>query len=302
MGLTCLTDVFSPSKTCETRTDITATKALVLSVPGTTFADATEFATESVWLTKIASGNLYPIIDMEDTEVQDGENIFQETSYQVRTKLLDGKRSAKLTVKLPLDQHQIAYEYLNGRSWEAFFVDIFGNIQGTYNSDGTIRGFTLAYFNVDRQNTPNASDSAVATMLDYDMVDIYEWDKSGVYLNPTSADDPWFPQRLDSVLKVVTTSTAIAANAFTTSVAYVNNAKPLPAGTTNSEVISGLLIGNFEVIDQNGDVITPDSVTENPAGSGDYDIDCTAETITSGSVQVKPTTVALYKSEVEVLS
>jgi len=255
-----------------------------------------------VWDTKIAAGSIFPIQNIINTEGQDGDNIFYETAQQERLLLLPGKNSAKYEVEMPLDQHQNAYANLNAKNWEMFVFDIFGNIIATQDSDGTIRGLTLAYFNVDRLNTATL-DQAVLTKLDWDITDVNEININGVYLNPSFiATNSWFPTKLGGVLKVQTSSGAIAANAFTTAVSYVDTANYKGDGSSKTEVIPDLLIANFEVINQTGAVITPDSVTESATISGTYDIDCTAETITSGSVQVIPSTTALYKSEVETLS
>ena len=47
----------------------------------------------------------------------------------------------------------------------------------------------------------------------------------------------------------------------------------------------------------NGENVNVVSVVENPVVAGEYEVDCTVGTITSGSVQVVATAAALYKSD-----
>jgi len=304
MALTCVNPSrFGPALTCDERVLFTAAKGFALLVPGTTFTSATDLVTEATWNTKIAAESAYIIQKVIDTEVQDADNTFEETSYGDKTLLIEGKRSARYKIKLPLDQHQIAYENLNGQRWELIIFDLSGNIIATKNTDGTIRGFTLGYSHFNRLPTASA-DAGVNTMFDYDISsgDLSELDVNGIYINPTLADtDAWSPFNLDGVLKVYTSSGSISTHVFTTAVSYINTARPLASGAARTEVISGLTITSFEVINQTGAVITPDSVTETPASSGSYVVTCTTATLTSGSVQVIPVTTAKYKSPVETL-
>jgi len=294
MALTCLTEKYGISTTCDTRIDITATKIFFLSLPGTTFTDATDFATEATWKTKIAAGLIFPIKGIVEVEGQDGENVYQETSYQDKILLLEGRRGAKHMVQMPLDQYKIARGY-NGKTWEVFTSDILGNLIGVENADGTIQGRSLSYFHVNSLPTATA-DTALLPAFEYIEGNVDEFNRRGAYLNPS---DVWSPSSLDGPLKVVTSSSTVSTNVFTTAVSYVNDSKYQSDGDTNTDVITGLVIGNFEVINQAGVVITPTSITET-AVLGTYTVTCAA--ITSGSIQVVATSSAMYQSEVEAVA
>lgn len=295
MALTCVNNYLSIGKTCENRPPVNVCTTLFLTVPSFSFANANDFADRDKWVEGIVNGYIYPIQWIEGVTPEDTDGGIVETSLQTKQKTFDGKRGAMYDVILPLESHKIARTY-NGKSWNVFYGYESGAIIGTKNSDGTYSGISLGLLDIKPFSTP-APDAYTATKIQLQEADINEIDIDGVYVNVD-----WNIKKLYGANQVITSSGSITASVFTANVYYQNQGK---AGATQT-AITGLLVGNFEVTDENGTVLTPTTdytATETPADSGAYVIDASSATIAAGAkVRVIPTTAALYKSNLEVLA
>lgn len=287
------------AKTCKKKTPITTERAMFLTVPGFAFADAVEFADRDTWLGYIADGSILPLQGIREVENQNFEDPIIETTSGEKIGTFEGQRGSRYKLLFPLDQHQLV-RLLNDGEFGVIIADRNNNLRGTMLDDGTITGFTTSFFKVWKMDSP-AADVAPWTMIDVQYDDPDEWDAKGVYLTPT-----WRVSRIDGVLQVVTSSSAIVAGVFTTTVKYIDATNPTSAGATNEKAIPGLLVNNFKVYNQAGALLTPTTdytVTESTDTPGEYEVDTTAGTpITGGTVQVIATATALYNSEAETLT
>lgn len=296
----CLANVDGLGELCQQATPLTVRTGAFLSKSDFSFASLSSFLTEADWLTAIAAGNVFPLQRIMEQENQDMDDAVIETGTGEKVFQYEGTRGQMWKFILPLDLHKILKNQYSQKNWRIFEIDKNGNIIGT-SPDGTVvKGMKLSYFRVLKQETPG-SDTAAYTPVEFQKADIKEYDTNGIYGNPT-----WIASDLYGVLKVSTSSSAVAANAFTTTVSWVSDSE-IDADTNalKTFAIPDLVAANFKIIDQDGAVLdsaTDYTVTESTSSPGTYTIDATVGALTSGSVQVIASSTELYKSDAETLT
>lgn len=293
MAIVCLNSLSGIGEVCDQETPITITSGFFLTRPDFEFATFSAFALQASWLTGIVDGKVFPVQGVKDEENMDFEDSVTDTPSGDKVFNFEGRRGKRFKLLLPLELHKILRTY-DRKNFKIFYLDRNNNIRGT-TPDGTkVTGFSLSYFRIPKQQSPYPENPAFS-FVELQEADINEWDTDGVYVRPT-----WLGSRVKGVLPVVTTSSTVASFIFTTAVSYVDNSALTSAGANTTAAISGLVVGNFKVINESGVIVTPESVVESTTTPGTYTV--TTAAMVSGSVQVIPTSTALYKSEIEAVT
>ena len=299
MGLICLNNVEGIGERCVKGNGLTVNKGVFLTKPDFEFATFASFATQADWLTAIAAGNIFPVLDIQEIEPQPvADGVYQSPTGE-KTDTFKGMRGYILKLNYDLKSHKILKTYA-GRNWRIFKFDSNNNIKGT-TPDGTkVKGFKVGYLKVFDQDDAESGKPAF-TRVEIQESDPKEWDGDdngsiygGVYVTPT-----WLAADLRGVLTVKAVPSVVAAFAFTVQVNYEDGSYLTAAGAKRTAAISGLLAANFRVIDQTGAVEVCE-VAESAATSGLYTV--TGVDITTGSVQVVPSSTMLFKSAVVALT
>jgi hypothetical protein len=278
-------------ETGQQSTPLTITAGLLLTTPGFKFDTVSAFALEASYKAGIIAGDIYPIMNVLDDEAADFEDVQTQTATGANIFQFEGKRGRNLKIQLPLELHKVARTY-SFKNWRLLRIDQNNNIIGM-SPDGTIvKGVKLSFFRVGKQKTDTTSGTYTSIM--YQEANINDWDKFGVYINPS-----WSATDLEGVLKVKLTAGTIAANATVANVAWVDNSAIKEDGTKNSVPVTGLLAANFVLINQTGGVVTA-TVVESTAIPGRYTI--SNASLTSGSLTIAPSSVNMYESDTVVLS
>jgi hypothetical protein len=291
--ITCINNVQGIGEVCGQATPITVISGIFLATPEQSFSTPAKFVELAEWNTQIAAGKIFPVQNILDEENQDFADKVMETPVGDKVFQFEGKRGKLLKLTLPLELHKILRSY-SFANWRIYYLDRNNNLRGT-TVDGTIiKGFKLSFFRVLKQKSADASNAAFSE-IQLQEANIQEWDVNGIYANPA-----WLGSDLQGVLSVVATASAIAANAFTLTVNYVDNSGLTPAGANNTAAITGLLAANIQII-KSGSVVTPTSVTPIAGLDGEYTVTCSALTAPA-TVQVIATNANLYRSNVLTLA
>lgn len=297
MAIKCLNAEVGIGERCENINKFSQLAAMFLAKPGVQFDTASDFADETVWNTKIAAGDIIPILDILEVENQNSEDFIYTTPGGRKIKNGDGIRGQGLKLLLDLKSHQILRGY-SGKNWGCYKADTNKHMMGT-SPDGTIvKPFKLQYFEVGMQGDPVAGGDAAFTPIEYQMADTEEWDTDGRYL-----DNPlYLPSQLQGVGTVVATQVGtLSTNDFVFDVKYTDSTRlnGQSSGADTEAAIEGGVVGSFQVLDASGAVITPTSVTEDAVTAGRYAF---VNPSLPATVQMIATSDLKYKSQLLTLA
>lgn len=291
MALNFINNLAGIGETGEQSTPITITAGLLLTTPDFQFDTLADFANETKYKDAIIAGKMYPIMKIIDDETSNFEDVQTQTATGSFIFQFEGKRGRNLKVQLPLELHKVARTY-SFKNWRLLRIDQNNNIIGM-SPDGTVvKGIKLSYFRVGKM--ANDTNSGTFTPVMYQEANINDLDKKGVYINPE-----WLATELEGVLKVELTAGTISSNSVNVDVAWVDNSAIKATGVKNSVPVTGLVAGNFRLINQTGAVVAA-TVAESATIPGRYAI--SNASLTSGSLQIQPTSANMYESDVETLS
>ncbi len=293
-NLVCLNTLDGIPSGCQTENPFTTIKGGILEVPNKSFSSYANFADETQWKTRIANKELFPILDVIEIEPVNVEDGFYDAPDGERIFLYEGQRGYILKVKYELARHKVLRSY-SGLNWKMYKYDKRNNLMGTTPDGTVVEGFDLSLFYVSKIDNNVGADTPAFTMIHIQERIVDEFDSQGLYLTPT-----FLMQKLPAVTKVVATPGAISTFVFDVVVDYQDSSGLQNDGTSRSKAITGLLIGDFEVIDQTGTIITPSSITESATTPGTYTV--TTAAMTSGSIQVIPSATSLFESAVAAVS
>lgn len=266
---------------------------IILTTPSFTMASGTTAALEATYIDGIVSGDIFPIQGVRTMENTTEEDLYWTGGRGDKIFLASSKKSYVFRMNYNMDAHK-ALENYSRQSWRVIFGDDSNQLELT--QDGTaFRGLKVAQMTVTKQEDPTESDPTW-TKIEIELADYTEWDLKGYVLKPD-----FTTSELYGVAFTNPTASTITTNVFTVTVVDTDEGQLNSDGSYISDVISGLTIDNFEVIDQTGAIITPDTVVE-ATSTGIYTVTCTTDGITSGSVQIKASTTNLYNSDVVTLS
>lgn len=298
MAIVCVNEQAGIGSRCESQNNFGMLNSLFLAVPGFSFSSFSDFADQAKWLENIRDKNIFPVQDILEQEDITTDDVEYQSPRGYYSKMADGIRGYLVRLKLDLESHKVLRTY-SGKNWTVFKADVNKNLMGTSPDDTTVQGFSVAYIQAGMMRDATA-DTPAWSSLKIQEADVEEWDTDGVYLNnPT-----FLPGQLDGVGTIVLAQVGtITANVFTVTANYTDSSKRdgASSGATTTQAISGGLLANFEVNDGSG-IITPDSVTESTSTAGQYEIDCTTATISSGTCKFIPSTTLLYESQTLTLS
>lgn len=292
MGLLFINSIPGIGDTDQQSSPLTVKSGLFFTRPDFSFSTYQKFVTELDWTTEIAAGNIFPVQGVVEEENQNFEDAIQETSTGRKIFLFEGARGRMFKVLLPLEQHKKLREY-SFKNWRLIYVDANNNIIACSDDGTTVKGFRLSYCRITKMNDPSA-DSGATTGIQIQERNIEEFDKYGVYANPT-----WLAADLGGILSVELTLGTVAANSLTATVAYVSGSEITSAGAKESIPVGGLVAANFKIMNGSTEVTTGKTVTETALG-GTYTI--AATTLVAGyTIEVIPSATALYGSDVETV-
>lgn len=289
----CLNNISAIGALCGQASPLQIESGIFLALSDFEFATYTDAVTLAKWQEAIRDEKIFPVIDLDDREIKDVEDNQTVTPTGKTIFNFEGTRARIYKVTLPVSVHQKLRDY-SFQKLRIFVLDKGNNIWCT-SPDGTkIKGLKTSYFRIQKQNW-----EGFVTNIEVNFGDVNEWDKFGKYFNPT-----WNGSDLEALTKVEITPSTVnqTTHVFTASVAYVDGAEVTSTGISKSVPISGLLAANFNLI-KTGDIPTAvDSAVESSTTPGLYTITAHVGTFTAGTVQVKPSTTALYKSDIETVS
>lgn len=297
-GIKCLNDAAGIGDRCEKRNNFGQINAAFLLKPGVQFDTASDFASDTVWNTKIVAKDIIPILDILEVEPSSTDALVYTAGTGEKVFLGDGIRGNILKVLYDLKSHQLLRNYSN-KNWSIIVADRNKNIRGT-SPDGTIvKGFSLGYFNVSMQGEPTGADNPALTMVEYQLRDTQEWDTEGVYIsNPT-----FLPSQLAGVGTVVMTQVGtIATNEYVVDVAYVDDARlnGQNSGADSSYAITGADENNFSSLDGSSATVAILTATESTTVPGRYTVAHTA--YTAGTSTFVATSDLKYESSALTLA
>jgi len=293
MSLNCANEVAGIAQICEKKYPVQNYKGLLLLAPGFSLASAQELADRETVIGYIADQKIFPIQRLVSVENQDTEGSVEETSTQEKIFNYEGLRGAMYEAIMPLASHKIARTY-NDIDWTIIYIDMKGTLIFKQNTNGTVQGLSTNLFHVWPLPTP--SEVATKTKIQIQEANIDDLDVNGYYLNPT-----WDPKDLRGPLDITAVSSAIAANAFTLTLTYVNSGKKDADGTDliSKTAATGLLAADFDIWDQDGVLLTPTTdYTVTETSDGIYSVDATSAGMTSGQARARSTAEPLVKSNI----
>ncbi len=293
MSILCLNDIQGIGAECKQGNPFRGVAGLVFSDPDFSFATSASFADSDDWTTGIIGGQLFPVMGVKEDEDTTPDDTIWESSYGDKILIAEGKYSRTYQFNLTLDQHQKLREY-TGKKWKVFIIDRNNNVKCTVNEDGLYVGFDVSFMLIGKMLNPSA-DTPANTPVMMEEADPKQWNDNGAYVTPS-----WLAsQEILPLTEVTITSSTVAADVFTITVNF--NAGLNADGSVKWIPISGLLITNLIIIDQAGATLSNAgdyTATESATVAGQYEVDATVGSITSGSVQVVATAAALYRSDV----
>lgn len=291
MALNFINNLAGIGETGEQSTPITITAGLLLTTPDFKFDSLADFANETKFKDAIIAGKMYPIMKIIDDEPSNFEDVQTQTPTGSFIFQFEGKRGRNLKVQLPLELHKVARTY-SFKNWRLFRIDQNNNIIGMSPDGIAVKGIKISYFRVGKM--ANDTNSGTFTPIMYQEANINDLDKKGVYINPE-----WLATELEGVLQVQLTAGTIASNSVNVDVAWVDNSAIGSTGVKNSVPVTGLVAANFRLINQTAAVVAA-TVAESATIPGRYAI--SNASLTSGSLQIQPSSANMYESEVVTLS
>lgn len=286
----CLNNIAPIGALCGQASPLQIEAGIYLALPDFEFATFTDAVNNTKWLEAIRDEKVFPIMDLDDREIKDTEDNETVTPTGKTIFNYEGTRARIYKVTLPVSVHQKLRDY-SFQKLRVFILDKGNNIMGT-SPDGTkFKGFKTSYFRIQKQNW-----EGFITNIQVNFGDVNEWDKFGKYFNPS-----WNGSELEALTKVEITPSTVngTTHVFTAQVNYVDNSEVSSGGVAKTVPITGLLAANFNLIKTGGIPTAIDTVTESTTTPGLYTITAHVGTYTAGTVQVLPSTTALYKSDIE---
>lgn len=294
MSATCFNDVPGIGELCREGNGLQGIYGLVFADPDFEFTAASNFATLSDWTTGISGGQLFPVMGIKEDEDTTPDDVIWEGPYGDKVHITEGRYAKTYRLHLTLEQHKRLREYMQ-KKWKVFKIDRGGNLRGTLTSDNKVVGFDISFLRVGKM-ADAVADTPALTPIMIEEADPKQWNDSGIYLTPS-----WLPsEEIVPLTEVDATPGSITSNVFDVVVSFTGGYTD--AGAANTIAITGLEAANFVVKNSDGLTLTPNSVTESATVPGTYEIDCTDDTISSGTVQVIASSTALYRSDVEAVS
>lgn len=286
----CLNNIAPIGALCGQASPLQIEAGIYLALPDFEFATFSDAVNHAKWLEAIRDEKVFPVMDLDDREIKDTEDNETVTPTGKTIFNYEGTRARIYKVTLPVSVHQKLRDY-SFQKLRVFILDKGNNIMGTSPDGIKFKGFKTSYFRIQKQNW-----EGFITNIQVNFGDVNEWDKFGKYFNPS-----WNGSELEALTKVEITPSTVngTTHVFTAQVSYVDNSETTSAGTVKTVPITGLLAANFNLIKTGGTPTAVDSVVESTAIKGLYTITAHVGTYTAGTVQVLPSTTALYKSDIE---
>lgn len=283
-----ITDIGAPKESA----NLSKASCLFLVKPGVYFATTVLAAVQANWLAKIASGDIIPILKIDEEEIKDTETNVKETSTGRTIKNFDGIYKRVYTVTQDIDSHKKMMN-LNGTKFNIYIGDMNGQVIGT-SSDGTkFEPCTTGYFNVENVKMGDGW----STVITINYADSSEINKRLKVIDvdfALSTLEPIYPATIVSQTTVNQTTSV-----FTIAVAYVSTAYSNNAGVAESYPITGLAKENILLVNTSAPTvgITPESCVESTTIPGTYVVTCKTPTaFLAGTCEIVATASNLYKS------
>lgn len=293
MSVLCLNTIAGIGTQCKTGNPFAGLLGLVFADPDFTFDASSKFADSDEWATGIVAGQLFPVMGVKEDEDTTPDDVIWESPYGDKVFITEGKYAKTYKLILTLEQHKKLREY-TGKKWKVYKIDRNNNIKATVDEDGNYNGFDISFMRISKMADATADTPAMTSIM-IEETDPKQWNEKGAYVTPS-----WLAsEEIIPLSEVTLTSSVVAANVFTITVNF--DAGLNADGSVNNIPISGLVPGNLIIVDQDGDTLSNAgdyTVTESTTDAGEYEVDATVGTITSGTCQVVATTAALYRSDV----
>jgi hypothetical protein len=235
------------------------------------FASEADAEDESKYEDAINAGSMYPMPLFKEVEPTLEDDVEQETATGASLFVREGKYGG--IGRFETAQCNLAnlrtFNEVDGR---AFIITSNGKIFGTSPDGVKFRGFDLSKFHVSYQKGTDGS-TVRWTEIRYQFEDPTQMGDYGAIPQLT-----WNPLNLAGVVDCTVT-----VNGTPTTTELVVDV----ARNCDGEVVTGLVIGDFIVLDSTGNTETPDTVTESPNGTYTFDYTGTPLTVDSYTVNLK---------------
>ena len=266
---------------------------IVLVPHGFTFATTTAASLFANWVTAtkaVYGSRMYPLAVFKTLK----DSSTKENYIKTPLGSIFGAKSIMMFDATVDINKASALEYrgaLNGRNFDAFLIDINGNIAG-YSPDGVkVQGMSLQLFRVEDQIFPSTGD-LVSTPLKFGFMDSKQWNNHGVVINPLNAANGWNPNTdLEGIYSVDVAATNGTTTGVTATVVFGSTA----VGDIDAN-INGLVVADF-ILKEGGVTKTITSVSQNVDGS--YAIVATLATGSCTLDLVAPASISLTAFGIE---
>jgi hypothetical protein len=199
-----------------TRSDneLVSIDGLILTTPGWTVGKTiANLATESVWQAGIKSGDVMPLVGLDNYENQSTEDTIYDSPLQRRKLTRRGKKRFMFQFDIPLSVHRTLMSDFNNADLRVFLIRD-GRVC-FYNNGGTPYGFSLSMLNIGMMTEVPADGSTPAfTPIYLDLNDYQEWDKFGEIIEPSWNINSLEPLVDVTLEEVSATATSIVIKAY----------------------------------------------------------------------------------------
>lgn len=235
------------------------------------FANEAAAILEANWDSAINAGTVFPFPIFDAVEPAIEDNVKQDLPTGVSLFVREGKYGGKGMMQVALCNlaNLRTFNEVQGR---AFIVTGDGQVFGT-SPDGVIfKGFKLSEFHV---SMLKGTDGTTKRMVELD----YQFKNTSEMADyPAVPTLAWDPLTLTGVVDV---TVAVSGTPTTTSLVVT------VARNCDGEAVTGLVAGDFAVLDSSANAETPDTVTESPNGTYTFDYTGTPLTVDTYTVNLK---------------
>lgn len=246
---------------------------------------AAQLKTQAYWDAAILAGTVIPFPQVQEIEPQDVEASYYESASGDTYLTKEEKRKTMYEFIESIVTHSGMKSH-SDRSWNIWYYTEKGYLRCHSLAEDSFEGLKASRFYVNAQKTPTFSDpSKTPVIVEHDSVD--DWDLEFGVIQPD-----FNMLDLEGVIQI---------NAYSVSSTQVTGTLTVNVTLTvegTNAILTGALIGNMQLKDASGDVITITSSTET-GSTGVYVIVAT-DTAVAGTVQLIASSLggSVYKSNV----
>jgi hypothetical protein len=252
----------------------------------------------------VITKTLLPVHDIFNLEDSSIDEKVEESALGRKKKNHPGYRGYMWYFDYDLDKHQAL------TNWEGLNLDLIpydsqGNIMYEKVDSTTLKGFGLSFFDVKKLPVASA-DNSEKTILELQETDTVAYSNKA-YTNPlknAAVADRFSPTNIKTISKVEITVGSVVVGVFTINIDLPSNAY-IKDGAYDEKGVTGAVIANIQLLDAAGAAVTPTpTLTESTTTKGEYEVDASAASFTTGSIKYIPvvTDERFFESDVVTIT